>query len=91
MIAPLLAEQEKQYPNIQFVEVDVDTNKEIAEAYQITAMPTMVFFQSEKEVQRVRGANPPEIIKAVQSLGQKKRNVVRNGVSERAPSSAAVE
>jgi hypothetical protein len=91
MIAPLLAQQEKQHTNIQFVEVDTDQNQDIARAYQITAMPTMVLFQSEKEVQRVQGANPPDITKALNILSDKNKDAVRNGVNGGESSSAAVQ
>lgn len=79
MIAPFLAQKEKELGNIAFVEVDTDRRQDIARSYQITAMPTMVLFQSEKEVQRVRGANPQEIGSALSSLSARNKNAVRNG------------
>jgi len=46
MIAPFMEELAAEYKKkIKICEVNVDTNKEISEKYQITAIPTLLFFK----------------------------------------------
>lgn len=41
-----------------FVRVDVDQAKQLAQRYQVSAMPTFVFLKNAKVVDTLRGANP---------------------------------
>ncbi|KAI0673687.1 thioredoxin-like protein [Trametes maxima] len=65
MIAPTFEALAKQYPNANFLKVDVDQAKDVAGRYRITAMPTFVFLKGTSEVERVRGANKPALEAAV--------------------------
>ena len=58
MIAPKfleLAEQCEEFATL--VKVDVDKNKETAEACNIQAMPTFKFYKDQVEIDEVKGAN----------------------------------
>lgn len=67
-IAPVVEQLARKYPQVEFFEVDVDQSKDIAQKYGVTAMPTFVYFQSQSEVNRVRGADPDGIAKALKEL-----------------------
>nr|XP_043617543.1 thioredoxin H-type-like [Erigeron canadensis] len=62
VIAPVLAEYAKKFPNVTFLKVDVDEVKEIAEEYDIEAMPTFLFFKEGKIVDKVIGAKKEELL-----------------------------
>jgi len=56
-------------PNhITFVKVNVDTQKEIASKYAVTAMPTFMIFKAGKQVEKVTGADPRKLQDVVKKL-----------------------
>lgn len=56
-LAPQLEALAKKTPDALFYKVDVDENSETAEKYEITGMPTIIFFKNGKKVATVVGAN----------------------------------
>ncbi|KAI7824373.1 thioredoxin-like protein [Gamsiella multidivaricata] len=60
-LAPVLEGLEKKHTSTIFAKVDVDQAKDCAETYEVTAMPTIVFFKSKSEVGRVVGVNMNQI------------------------------
>jgi thioredoxin len=66
-IAPQFEDFSRQYPDWAFVKVDVDENSESAQAYNVRAMPTFVFFHEGKEFKRVQGADVGSIKNALES------------------------
>jgi|SaaInlStandDraft_7_1057024.scaffolds.fasta_scaffold137465_1 thioredoxin 1 len=56
-VAPEFEALSNQYPGIAFAKVDVDANQETAQTYQVSAMPTFVFFNAGAEIGRIKGAN----------------------------------
>ncbi|KAI5957328.1 TRX1 [Candida jiufengensis] len=67
MIAPLLEKFAKEYSNVKFLKVDVDNSSDIAQKYEISSMPTLIFFKNGEQVQKVIGANPSAIKQAIAS------------------------
>jgi thioredoxin len=67
-IAPVVEQLAKKYPQVEFFEVDVDQSKDIAQRHSVTAMPTFVYFRDQSEVNRVRGADPDGIAKALKEF-----------------------
>ena len=64
LMAPLFAELEKEYEGkVEFKKVDVETNGEIAQQYQVMSIPTFVIVKNDKEVDRRVGAMPKEVLK----------------------------
>jgi hypothetical protein len=56
-------------PNkITFTKVNTDVQRDIAQTYNITAMPTFMVFKNGRETQRIRGADPKALDAAVKSL-----------------------
>ncbi|QSZ35308.1 hypothetical protein DSL72_008177 [Monilinia vaccinii-corymbosi] len=70
-IAPLyeqLSAKLSSQKKITFTKVNVDTQKEIASTYAVTAMPTFIIFKEGKQVEKVQGANPTELQNIVKKL-----------------------
>ncbi|KAJ3003097.1 UNVERIFIED_CONTAM: hypothetical protein HDU68_005883, partial [Siphonaria sp. JEL0065] len=55
-IAPRFETLASQYPDANFLKVDVDELKEIAGRYQVSAMPTFIFFKNGEKLDQVVGA-----------------------------------
>ncbi|KAK6850693.1 thioredoxin-like protein [Apiospora arundinis] len=76
-IAPLLEElaQNHSLPGLMaVVKVNVDKAQDIARQYNISAMPTFLFFKEGRQVavngqRHLQGANPPVLKAAVEKLG----------------------
>ncbi|KAF9109818.1 hypothetical protein BGX27_007155 [Mortierella sp. AM989] len=60
-LAPVLEGLERKHTSTVFAKVDVDSAQDCARQYEVTAMPTIIFFKSNSEVGRVVGANMNEI------------------------------
>merc|ERR1711907_299020 len=56
-IAPGLAELAQKYPNVAFAKVDVDDQEDIAQEYEVSAMPTFLLFKGGEKVDSVVGAS----------------------------------
>ncbi|KAH6666652.1 PITH domain-containing protein [Halenospora varia] len=70
-IAPIydqLCAQLSRPNQITFVKVNVDTQKEIAASYAVTAMPTFMIFNQGKVVEKVQGADPRKLQAVVKKL-----------------------
>ncbi|KAH9432780.1 hypothetical protein MCOR02_007459 [Pyricularia oryzae] len=60
-IAPKIAEWSDAFPNIHYVKVDVDEVPDVAQEYNVRAMPTFLLFKDGEKVDEVVGANPPKL------------------------------
>ncbi|KAF2222130.1 PITH domain-containing protein [Elsinoe ampelina] len=70
-IAPFyeqLSSQLSRPGQITFTKVNTDNQREIAQSYNITAMPTFMIFKNGRETQRIRGADPKALDAAVKNL-----------------------
>ncbi|KAI8055600.1 thioredoxin-like protein [Gilbertella persicaria] len=67
-IAPRMESFAATYSDVVFLKVDVDTLKETAAQYQITAMPTILFFKQGQKLGQVVGANIKEIQDKIEQL-----------------------
>jgi thioredoxin 1 len=68
-LTPKLEELLTAYPNIMIYKVDVDECVDIAEAHQVEAMPTTVFFKDgEIQKQKVMGADIQKIRKMIAEI-----------------------
>uniref|UniRef100_A0ACD5UNX0 Uncharacterized protein n=2 Tax=Avena sativa TaxID=4498 RepID=A0ACD5UNX0_AVESA len=61
VIAPVFAEYAKKFPGAIFLKVDVDELKNVAEEYQVEAMPTFLFIKDGEKVHTVVGGKKDEI------------------------------
>mmetsp|Transcript_15366 Transcript_15366/g.22608 ORF Transcript_15366/g.22608 Transcript_15366/m.22608 type:complete len:105 (+) Transcript_15366:55-369(+) len=65
MIAPIFEAIAAEFPNAIFVKVDVDEASDVAEACQISSMPTFQFYKGGKKVHEFSGASEAKIRDAV--------------------------
>lgn len=69
-IAPAFKTLADRTPHVNFVKVDVDQATDVAQEYQIRAMPTFLFFRSGQLLQRMEGANYPQLEQFVAQYGK---------------------
>lgn len=55
MIAPVLEKISADYPNVEFVKVDVDQSQRLAMQYQVQSIPTILVFKDGQVVERQIG------------------------------------
>ena len=70
MMSEVLRDVEKEYEDVvEVFKVDVDENQEIAIRYDVTSMPTLVFFKDGEEVERKIGyIEREELISIIEDL-----------------------
>lgn len=68
MIAPMLEKFSTVYSSAEFLKVDVDNLGEVAQEYEVSAMPTIIFFKNGAVVDKVIGANLNAIKQKLESL-----------------------
>lgn len=56
-IFPTLVEYSKEYPDVVFLSVDVDENKDLAQEHSIRAMPTFFFMKKGTKIDELQGAD----------------------------------
>lgn len=90
-IAPVyeqLSSQLSRPGTITFTKVNTDAQKDIAQTYNITAMPTFMIFKAGRETKRIRGADPKALDAAVKQLAQEAGKADEGGPSSAAESSS---
>lgn len=70
MLTEVLHDVEKEYEDVvEIFKVDVDENQEIAIRYEVTSMPTLIFFKDGEEVERKIGyIEREELISIIEDL-----------------------
>ncbi len=69
-IAPMYEQMANLYPSVVFLKVDVDESNEIAEAYDIRAMPTFVVLKDGARIGEVEGADLRSVGAILDRLGK---------------------
>lgn len=55
MLAPILDEIAKEFPNITVGKVNIDFEQIVSKEYNVWTIPTMIIFKSGKEIKRIMG------------------------------------
>jgi thioredoxin 1 len=55
---PILDEVEKEYPDLTITRVDIDSDKDMVQQYNIQSVPTYIILKDGVEVDRIIGAKP---------------------------------
>ena len=58
ILSPVVEELAQEHPEISFGKVNVDEVPELAQRYQISAIPTLLLFENGKLVRQAVGARP---------------------------------
>ncbi|XP_056261934.1 glutaredoxin 3 [Pseudoliparis swirei] len=64
----VMAELAEQHAHTTFVKLEAEAVPEVSERYEITSVPTFLFFKAGEKVDRMDGAHAPELTKKVQRL-----------------------
>jgi thioredoxin 1 len=56
LIEPVLAELALRHPDVSVVEVDTDASPDLAQAFGVMSVPTLIFFVGGRPVRRLVGA-----------------------------------
>ncbi|XP_057459064.1 thioredoxin H-type-like [Lotus japonicus] len=67
-IAPCYCELSEKYPSIMFLVVDVDELTDFSTSWNIKATPTFFFLRDGQEIDKLIGANKPELEKKIASV-----------------------
>ncbi|KAK6118182.1 hypothetical protein DH2020_048083 [Rehmannia glutinosa] len=68
MIAPLYVELSEKHPSIMFLTVDVDELTEFSTSWDIKATPTFFFLKNGQQIDKLVGANKPELQKKMVAI-----------------------
>lgn len=58
LMNPILDEVEKENPGLTITRIDIDSDKDMVEKYNIQSVPTYIILKDGKEVDRIIGAKP---------------------------------
>ncbi|XP_013385736.1 glutaredoxin-3-like isoform X2 [Lingula anatina] len=58
--------KDTRFINVRFVKLEAESAPEVSEKFGISAVPVFVFLRGKKEVDRLNGANAPELTKKVE-------------------------
>ncbi|XP_008279328.1 glutaredoxin 3 [Stegastes partitus] len=64
----VMAELAKEQPHTTFVKLEAESVPEVSEKYEISSVPTFIFFKAGEKVDRLDGAHAPDLTKKVQRL-----------------------
>ncbi|KAI4318932.1 hypothetical protein MLD38_032585 [Melastoma candidum] len=68
MIAPLYTELSEKHPSIMFLLIDVDELTEFSTSWDIKATPTFFFLRNGQQIDKLVGANKPELQKKIAAI-----------------------
>ena len=74
MIAPAFEEMSNpsgEFSNVVFIKIDVDEVPDLAERYQVQAMPTFLFLRGDKEIDRFSGASVEKLRQTIMNHSSK--------------------
>jgi len=59
-----------QYPKMKFVKIEAEKFASLTEKYEVSVVPTFLFIRGGKVVEKIEGANSPELASRVSFYGQ---------------------
>ncbi|GER55702.1 thioredoxin [Striga asiatica] len=68
MIAPFFAELSEKHPSLMFLTVDVDELTDFSTSLDIKATPTFFFLKNGQQLEKLVGANKPELQKKMDAI-----------------------
>ncbi|KAH7554657.1 hypothetical protein ACOSP7_027888 [Xanthoceras sorbifolium] len=68
MISPFYSELSEKYPSLMFLVVDVDELTDFSSSWDIKATPTFFFLRDGQQIDKLVGANKPELQKKITAV-----------------------
>ncbi|XVF29738.1 hypothetical protein REPUB_Repub15cG0147900 [Reevesia pubescens] len=68
MLAPFYCELSEKHPSLMFLLIDVDELTELSTSLDIKATPTFFFLKDEQQIDKLVGANKPELQKKITAI-----------------------
>lgn len=64
MMGPIIEElaESKSMKDVKFVKINVDENQELSSKYRISSIPCLIVFKSGREVDRIIGGQPADVL-----------------------------
>ncbi len=62
MLVPVIEELAGKFKDIKFARVNVDENRALSSKFNITSIPCLILFKKGKEIERITGALPGEVL-----------------------------
>jgi thioredoxin 1 len=59
-VRPIVEEIKRERSDVLFQIIDVDTEKELVQKFEIASVPTFILFKNEKSIDRISGAQTKE-------------------------------
>ena len=66
-VTPFVEKLSESTKNVDFIKIDIDSNEELAEKYEVTSVPTFVMFKDRALVGRILGASSTKIEELVKA------------------------
>ena len=63
ILSPVVEELAKENKQIKFGKVDVDSQGDLAQRFEVLSIPTLIFFKNGEMVNRIAGAMPKDALK----------------------------
>ncbi|KAB1661341.1 thioredoxin [Pseudoclavibacter sp. CFCC 13796] len=90
--APVFENVSEKNPEIVFGKVDTDAQQELAQAFQISSIPTLVIFREQIPIFAQPGAmNIAQLTEIIEKVGQLDMNEVRAEIAQQQASQQAAE
>jgi thioredoxin 1 len=70
MIKPVYEELSDKYDDVAFGKIDIDENQDAAMEYQISSVPTFVFFDGKNKHGQFSGADKAQLESVIKDLDQ---------------------
>jgi|MGYP003325034658 thioredoxin 1 len=61
MVAPVIEQLSKELPDVTFNTVDIDKQPDVAEAYRVRSVPTILIIKNGEVVNSLVGAQPKQV------------------------------
>jgi thioredoxin 1 len=62
MMAPIFGRLAEKYKDVKFVKIDVDNASNLADKYEISSIPCIIFFKEGKVVDKIEGSTSEEML-----------------------------
>ena len=62
MVSPVLEQLSEEFPEVRFVKINIDENRQTAIDYDVQSIPTIITIDGGEEIARSLGAKPKDML-----------------------------